>query len=98
MVTISTKQSTNSLNFEPDLESLAAGICRRGLAIPAIFFLELYKPLSTVLHAATCVSLPVIGFIFGSNRSEQLLSFLESRDNIEALIKRIEQLEQDKKR
>lgn len=73
------------------LRRLAGEVSGRGLAVPAIFMLELYKPLMTLLHSACQVSLPLLVPLFGLSLSRKLLLLLESREGIERLIQLIEE-------
>lgn len=72
------------------LISCADEVTKRGLSVPAIFFLEMYKPLTTIF-GATCQTLnPFLIPILGAERSRVLLKFLESRENVEKLLVLIE--------
>ncbi len=75
------------------IEQLASGVHRRGLSLPAVFALEMYKPLTTLGHAATLVSAPLLMACFGTRFYQALLKLLESREQVEALILRIEALQ-----
>ena len=79
--------------FELLLRSYAAKISERGLAIPAIFFLEMHKPLTTLAHTATQVGVTIAQPLFGSCFGAQLLKLLESRENVERLISYLEESE-----
>lgn len=72
------------------LAALAEEIVTRRLSAPAIFLLELSKPLCGLAEAAGQVSLPILAALVGQGRSQELLNFLSSRDNIERLICLIE--------
>ncbi len=73
------------------IETLASEVRRRKMAIPAVFFLEMYKPLSSTLHNIGLVSLPFLAMIFGTSRAKSALELLSSRENIESLIQLIEE-------
>ncbi|MCX7717318.1 MAG: hypothetical protein N2111_02800 [Candidatus Sumerlaeaceae bacterium] len=79
---------------EHDLNALADAICRRGLAAPAIFFIESVKPLnfigSQMLHALT----PLLSLLADPERIEALAAALEDRDTAERLLQKIEEREQ----
>jgi hypothetical protein len=79
---------------EQDLNALADAICRRGLAAPAIFFIESVKPLnfigSQMLHALT----PLLSLLADPERIEALAAALEDRDTAERLLRKIEAREQ----
>jgi len=78
------------------LHDIGQKIARRGMAAPAIFFLELYKPLSTLVYSAALFSQPLLGAIFGRELIEQAKELLKSRQNIEALIVELENLGRQK--
>lgn len=73
------------------IEQLASGVHSRRMTVPAILFLEAHKPLTSLAHTAAVMSLPVLLPLFGA-RARQLPAFLRSRDNVERLIRRIEEL------
>jgi len=73
-----------------DLNNLANEVCKRGLAVPAIFFLELHKPWTTVAFSAASISVPLLVPLFGPKLMRLALHLLSSRDNVEQLIRMIE--------
>lgn len=73
------------------IEQLASAVHARRMAVPAILFLETHKPLTSLFHAAAVMSLPMMLPLFGA-RARELPAFLQSRDNVERLIRRIEEL------
>ena len=79
---------------EQDLNALADAICRRGLAAPAIFFIESVRPLnfigSQMLHALT----PLLSLLADPARIEALAASLENREMMERLLRKIEEREQ----
>lgn len=68
------------------ITSIADGVQRRGLTVPAIFFLELYKPLTTVLHNVLIVGSPLATAFCGARRTKEFVQLFESREKIEELI------------
>ena len=74
------------------LDKLASAVHRRRLAAPAIFLLETYKPLTSLMHAATVVCMPVMSLLFGARLAHLVPAILESRENVEGIIQRIEKL------
>jgi len=74
------------------IEKIAADIHRRGLETPAILFLEMHKPLSFFASQTLIVTTPLIAPIIGFDRVRNAANLLESRDNVELLIQRIEEL------
>jgi hypothetical protein len=79
-------------------DSIARDVVRRRLETPAILFLETHKPLSFVASQALVVGTPFLGALFGVERMNRYSGFLRSRENVEGLVRRIEELvaERDK--
>ena len=73
------------------IEQLASAVHARRMTTPAVLFLETYKPLTSLFHAAAVMSLPMMLPLFGA-KARELPAFLQSRDNVERLIRRIEEL------
>ena len=82
----------NQATIEPEqiLESLAGRIVHMGLSVPAVFFLEMHKPLAGVAGAAYQLIHHLILCIFGRSRAEALLDIMQSRENVEKLIRLVE--------
>ena len=78
-------------NTDALIESLAQAVHARRMTVPAILFLEAHKPVTTLFHTAAVMSLPLLLPLFGA-KARELPAFLQSRDNVERLIRRIEQL------
>lgn len=76
--------------LEADLTLIATSVQRRGLETPAIFFLELYKPLSQVLQNVVFFSTPIFAPIFGLENMQRAAKILESSESVEQLIQKIE--------
>jgi len=68
------------------LARFADKITERRMAIPAILFLEMHKPLTTLLHQASMVSISLVTPLVGAKFGQKFLQVLESRKNIETLI------------
>ena len=79
-------------NTDALIEHLASAVHARRMTVPAILFLEAHKPLTSLFHAAAVMSLPMLLPLFGA-RARELPAFLQSRDNVERLIRRIEELQ-----
>ncbi|MCL6476484.1 MAG: hypothetical protein K6U75_15705 [Firmicutes bacterium] len=78
------------------LERIAQGIVQRGMAAPAVLFLELNKPLSFVASQSLIVLTPFLAPFLGLENVHRYSRLLEKRENVELLIERIEQLEHEK--
>lgn len=68
----------------------AAAVLQRRMTVPAVFFLEMYKPLTTCIQAAVVFSLPLLVPLFGSRLALRVVKVLDSRDNVEKLIRLLE--------
>ena len=73
------------------LQSLADAIVRRGLREPAIFMLELCKPLVGCMRELYGIGEPVLRAVVGNERVPQLRNVLESSERVEQLIERLEE-------
>jgi len=78
------------------IEQIAMNIHRRRLETPAILFLEMHKPLSFFASQTLIVTSPLIAPIVGFGRIAAASRLLESRDNVELLVRRLEQLASSK--
>lgn len=74
------------------IEKIAVGVVGRGLETPAILFLEMNRPLSFFASQGLIVASPMIAPFVGFQNVQVATKVLEDRDNIERLVKRIEDL------
>ena len=72
------------------IESIARRIADWSLTAPAIMFLEANKPFSFIGSQALLFFQPVLGLLIGDETVADYAQFLEDRDNIERLIRRLE--------
>ncbi len=72
------------------LTPLARSIVTAQLEAPAVFFLELQKPVSGIFHTGLLLAEPIIGPLFGIERIKHFELLLSDRKNIECLISLIE--------
>jgi hypothetical protein len=63
---------------------------KRKLNVPAILMLEMHKPLSYLGANAAIVAAPFLAPMFGFNLLNDYSRLLLKRENVEALIKRLE--------
>lgn len=79
------------------IESICQKVAQYGMITPAIFFLEMNKPLSYIGSQAMHFFSPIVSVLFTS--FEEYAYFFEDRKNVERLIVRLEEvsLEQDEK-
>lgn len=73
------------------LDTVAEAILSRKLQVPAIFLLELCKPLVGCMRELYGVGEPIACALLGSERAPALREVLSSSDSVEELIKRLEQ-------
>ncbi len=78
------------------IESVAEAIERRGLCEPAIFILELSKPLVGCMRELYGVSEPVASALLGSAWAPKLREVFASSESVEALIQRLERARDQK--
>lgn len=74
------------------IDMLATKIYKHGMETPAIFFGEIYKPMSflfsSLMHGVSPILAPFIDF----KKTEEIAFFMEKRANIEKLIVRLEKM------
>ncbi len=70
------------------IEAIAARIVQFGMTVPAIFFIEMNKPLSYFGGQAMHFFAPIVGVFFET--FEDYAYFFDQRDNVELLIQRLE--------
>ena len=72
------------------IDHLAQQVGARKLQTPAILFLEMHKPLAFLTGQGLLLSSGFLAPLFGPKNVQQYARLLESRDNIERLIRKIE--------
>ena len=75
------------------IEKMAQIVSRRGLSVPAILFLEMHKPLAYLAGQSIVLGSGFLAPLFGPQNVQQYAKLFESRDNVERLIQRIEELQ-----
>ena len=83
------------------IEKLAVWVVEHGLETPAVLFLESMKPVSFVgSQFFLMYGVPQLGLVLDEKTTSEFGLLFENRENVEALIKRIEELarEADKKK
>ena len=82
------------------IDAIASRINQFGMIVPAIFFLEMNKPLSYIGGQAMHFFAPIVSVFF--NTFEDYAYFFDQRDNVELLIQKLESIateeEQERKR
>jgi hypothetical protein len=75
------------------IERVAQRLVALRMGVPALFMLEATRPLSFVASQAMIVFEPIVGAIFNVAEYRQFQRLMEDRGNIERLMNRIEELE-----
>tara|TARA_Y100000590_G_scaffold454977_1_gene602753 strand:- start:673 stop:960 length:288 start_codon:yes stop_codon:yes gene_type:complete len=78
------------------ISNLAKKIVRHGLAVPAIFFLEMVKYLSFFGSQLMVFFGPIITVFIASSSYYKYAELLEDRNNVEFLLIELERLESEK--
>ncbi|MCB0345255.1 MAG: hypothetical protein KDD66_09050 [Bdellovibrionales bacterium] len=83
-------------NFmQPDsrerIARIASRIVESGLETPAVFFLELHRPLGAVFYNTALLFTPAVAPLFGIDRVKTLQHLFAEPENIDLLLKLIEQ-------
>jgi len=79
------------------ISKLAKKIVKHGMAVPAIFFLEMIKYMSFIGSQLMVFFGPVITVFIQSESYYKITHLLEERKNVEFLIQEIEQIEYNNK-
>lgn len=89
-------QPIDSKRRDDIINAIAERVRQFGLMVPAIFFLEMHKPLSYVGGQAMHFFAPIVGVFFET--FEDYAYFFDDRNNVELLIQRLEAiaLEEDR--
>jgi hypothetical protein len=80
------------------MDTFAAKIVERRMAAPAILFLESAKPLSFLGNQALVFLEPIVQSIFNFKSYDEIVEILEDRDNLEYLLRKIEELDAEQQR
>ncbi len=78
------------------IQSLAREIVSRGMSVPAVFALELMKPLSFIGASSLTFMGPILETLIDPQKIEKMSCVLEDRNRVESLLVAIETLEQQK--
>ena len=74
------------------IDACAQRIVEYGLETPAVFFLEMHKPLSFLGSQALLFASPCLAPFLGLQRTEDFAALLSDPDNVDLLLDRIEEL------
>ncbi len=78
------------------VNAIAERVRQFGVIVPAIFFLEMHKPLSYVGGQAMHFFAPIVGTFFET--FEDYAYFFDDRNNVELLIQRLEAIALEEER
>jgi len=85
--------------IEEFINKIAKKIVELKLSVPAIFFLESIKPISFIGSQALVFFRPIVLAAFNiPNAYDIFIRIMEDRENVEKLIQKIEQLEEENKK
>ena len=77
------------------VDRAAKWIVEKGLATPAVFLLEMHKPVAPFGSMMMLGAIPFLGPFVGFGALERFALMAEDRNNVERLICRIEQLAEE---
>ncbi len=80
------------------ISNLAEKIVKHGMAVPAIFYLEMVKYMSFIGNQLMVFFGPVITVFIQSESYYKITHLLEERQNVEFLMLEIERIESDNKK
>ena len=80
------------------LDRFAKGVVERRMTTPAILFLESVKPLSFLGNQALVFFQPIVQSVFNFKTYDEVTELLEDRENLEYLLKKIEEMEAEQQR
>lgn len=87
-------ESDNQLE---QMQQFARMLCDRGFGMPALFFLEMYKPFTTVAGIIGEGFHPLLAAVLGAARTRELIEVLKDRDRYNRFLDVLEaQLNQTK--
>jgi len=81
-------QPINEKRRDEILDAIAKRVEQFGMTVPAIFFLEMNKPLSYIGGQAMHFFAPIVGVFFET--FEDYAYFFDDRNNVELLIQKLE--------
>ena len=82
----------NETDRDAMIETLAGEAVKRGMATPAILFLEMHKPLGFLAGQTLIFGAGFLAPVVGPKNLQKWAKLIESPDDVERLIRRIETL------
>lgn len=77
------------------IDAIANRVVQLGMAVPAILFIEMGKPLSYIGSQTMVFFAPIATSLFPGEGYDRMSRLMEDRDNVERLMSRIEELEDE---
>ncbi|MBN1917587.1 MAG: hypothetical protein JW889_06730 [Verrucomicrobia bacterium] len=81
---------SETVDWSETIEKVATKISTMGIELPAVLMLEAHKPLTFFANQGLVFLTPILYPLFGS-KTERAAKFFEKRENVEQLIRRIEE-------
>jgi hypothetical protein len=78
------------------IEKISRGIVARGMATPAVLFLEMHKPLAFVASQGLVMTSGFTAPFVGMDNLQAFTKLIEKRENVELLVQRIEELAEER--
>ena len=78
------------------IKKVAGTIVSFGMGVPAIFLLEMHKPLSFIGSQVLIFLEPLVRMVFQGDDYHAFAVIMERRENVEKLIQEIERLEKER--
>lgn len=75
------------------IEAFAKKTDERGLHVPAILFLEMHKPFTFLASQSVILGSGFLAPLFGASAVQRYAKLIESRANVELMIRRIEEMQ-----
>lgn len=91
------KKKLDEMSDDELLEAVAKRVVGMRLAVPAVFFLESTKPLSFLGSQLLIFLQPFVQAFLTVKSYERFSHLMEDRDNVEKLIQRMEQLDEEQR-
>ena len=74
------------------IEHLAQRIVARRLEVPALLFLEMHRPFTFLVSQSLLLGTPLLGLFASPVEIEEYAQLADSRENLDLLLRRIEEL------
>ena len=78
------------------IDDLARRVVDRRLEMPAVLFLEMHKPVTFLASQSLLMAGPLLAPLFGIEGMRRYSQLLATRENVELLIRRIENLAEER--